>query len=267
VLPLAAVVIAADQGAKQWALTHLAGNRSISLAGGWMHLHLLVNAGAAFSTATGMTWVLTVIAVGLGIAVVLGVQLARAGLDSQAAQAASQQAGDSSLDVRVGAGSGLNDDEVEALSNLGGVLQAVPLYEKRVIAAPVGNGFSGLTVTVVGLQDGAAALRPVQVLAGHLPAPDSTSTVAVDQDLAGALVGKPGKALKLGDQIQLITATGPDVFRVVGFTNQAGAGPAFTRSAVFVSRATITTAFGPASLIARLTWAAVWSTGLEKSGA
>ena len=85
---------------------------------------------------------LTVAAVALGIAVVLGVQLARAGLDSQAAQAAAERAGASSLDVRVDAGSGLTDDEVQALSRINGVLQAVPLYEKRVIASPAGSGFN-----------------------------------------------------------------------------------------------------------------------------
>jgi signal peptidase II len=62
VLALAAVVIAVDQGAKQWALSRLSGDRSISVAGGWMHLHLLVNAGAAFSFASGSTWVFTVAA-------------------------------------------------------------------------------------------------------------------------------------------------------------------------------------------------------------
>src|SRR5207249_1091065 len=88
-----------------------------------------------------------------------------------------------------------------------------------------------------------AALRPVQVLAGHLPARGSTSTVAVDQDLAAALVGKPGKTLRLGDQISMITATGPDLFKVVGFTGQTVAGPTFTRSAVFASDAAMTGAF------------------------
>lgn len=186
---------------------------------------------------------LTVTAVALGIAVVLGVQLSRGGLDSQAALASAQRAGDSSLDVRVDAGGGLTAEQVKALAGLHGVLQAVPLYEKRVIAAPAGSGFNGLTVTLVGLQDGRAALRPVQVTSGHLPASDSTDTVAIDQGLAGALVGKPTGQLHLGDKIQLITATGPDVFRVVGFTGDTSAGPAFTRSGVFVSNSTITTTF------------------------
>jgi putative ABC transport system permease protein len=178
---------------------------------------------------------LTVVAVSLGIAAVLGVQLARAGLDAQSARAVAERAGASSLDVRVDAGQGLGTEQVKTLASVHGVLQAVPLYEKRVIAAPAGSGFGGVTVTLVGLQDGAAALRPVQVVSGRLPGPDSSTDIAIDQGLAGALIGKPNRQLRLGDHIQLITTTGPDSFRVVGFTTGTSGGPAFTRSAVFAS--------------------------------
>lgn len=186
---------------------------------------------------------LTGLAVALGIAVVLGVQLARAGLDTQAALAAAERAGQSSLDVRVDAGQGLSARQVRALAATHGVLQAVPLYEKRVIAAPAGSGFNGLTVTLVGLEDGAAALRPVDVVSGRLPAPESTDSVAIDQGLSAALVGTAGGSLKLGDRIQMISADGPRTFRVVGFTSGTTAGPAFTRSAVFASQHLLTTAF------------------------
>jgi signal peptidase II len=56
---LAAVIIGADQGTKQWALSGLADGRTVTLPTGWIHLHLLGNAGAAFSFATGETWVIT----------------------------------------------------------------------------------------------------------------------------------------------------------------------------------------------------------------
>jgi signal peptidase II len=59
VLGLAAVVIAADQGTKQWALSGLADGRTVTLPTGFIHLHLLVNAGAAFSFATRETWIIT----------------------------------------------------------------------------------------------------------------------------------------------------------------------------------------------------------------
>ena len=62
VLLLAAVVIGADQGTKQWALSGLADGRTVTLPTGFIHLHLLVNAGAAFSFATGETWFITVCA-------------------------------------------------------------------------------------------------------------------------------------------------------------------------------------------------------------
>ena len=186
---------------------------------------------------------LTIVAVSLGIAVVLGVQLARAGLERQAELAAGERAGASSLDVRVDAGQGLTAPQVQALSRVHGVEAAVPLYEKRVIAAPAGRGFTGVTVTLVSLRGGAAALRPVHVIAGRLPAAGSTGAVAIDAGLAAALEGAPGKQLRIGDRIQLITASGPDVFRISGFTAGTSAGPAFTRSAVFVSEREMTSAF------------------------
>lgn len=62
VLLLAAVVIGADQATKQWALSGLADGRTVTLPTGFIHLHLLVNAGAAFSFATGETWFITVCA-------------------------------------------------------------------------------------------------------------------------------------------------------------------------------------------------------------
>ena len=58
---------------------------------------------------------LTAIAVALGIAVVLAVQIAIQGLTAQAAEAQAQQAGASSLDVRVDAGSGLTTAQITTL--------------------------------------------------------------------------------------------------------------------------------------------------------
>lgn len=62
VLALAAVIIAADQGTKQWALSGLADGRTVTLPTGFIRLHLLANPGAAFSFATGETWFITVCA-------------------------------------------------------------------------------------------------------------------------------------------------------------------------------------------------------------
>lgn len=97
--------------------------------------------------------VLTASAVALGIAVVLAVQIAIQGLTVQAGEAQLQQAGASSLDVRVDSGTGLAPEQITTLTDLPGVAQAVPLYEKRVNAGPAGGSLQGATVTLVGLQE------------------------------------------------------------------------------------------------------------------
>jgi putative ABC transport system permease protein len=187
---------------------------------------------------------LTASAVALGIAVVLAVQIAIQGLTVQAGEAQLQRAGASSLDVRVDAGAGLVPAQVTTLSELPGVVQAVPLYEKQVTAGTAGSSLLGTTVTLVGLQDSSAALRTVSVVAGRLPIPGSTSEVAIDQGLSTALTGGFGAPIAIGQQIQLITGTGPDLFRVVGFTTGTSGGPSFTHDAVFVDDAAMLGSFG-----------------------
>jgi ABC-type antimicrobial peptide transport system permease subunit len=187
---------------------------------------------------------LTATAVALGIAVVLAVQLAIQGLAVQAEEALVQQAGASSLDVRVDAGSGITAAQIRTLAELPDVLQAAPLYEKEVTAGPAGTGLLGDEVTLVGLQDSMAALRSISVVAGRLPLPGDTSEVAIDQGLSAALTGAQGGQVRIGAKIQLITATGPDAFTVVGFTSGTSGGPSFTRNAVFIDDAALTSAFG-----------------------
>jgi putative ABC transport system permease protein len=188
--------------------------------------------------------VLTASAVALGIAVVLGVQIAIQGLTVQAGEAQLQQAGASSLDVRVDSAAGLVPAQVTTLADLPGVVQAVPLYEKRVTAGPAGSSLQGDTVALVGLQDSSAALRSVGVVTGRLPLPGSTSEVAIDQGLSTALTGGFGTAIQIGQKIQMITGTGPDLFTVVGFTSGTSGGPSFTRDAVFVDDAAMLGPFG-----------------------
>jgi len=188
--------------------------------------------------------VLTATAVALGIAVVLAVQIAIAGLTTQAAEAQEQSAGASSLDVRVDAGAGLTAGDVTALSDLPGVAEAVPLHEKQVTAGVAGTGLQGYTVTLVGLENSTAALRTVSVVAGRLPPPGNTSEVAIDEGLRTSLTGGVGNPILLGQKIQMITSTGPDVFTVVGFTSGTSGGPSFTRDAVFIDDAAIQGPFG-----------------------
>jgi putative ABC transport system permease protein len=187
---------------------------------------------------------LTAGAVALGIAVVLAVQIAIQGLTVQAGEARLQQAGASSLDVRVDSGAGLAPAQITTLSELPGVVQAVPLYEKQVSAGPAGSSLEGTTVTLVGLQDASAALRTVTVVAGRLPRPGSTSEVALDRGLSTALTGGFGTPIEIGQKIQLVTETGPDLFRVVGFTLGTSGGQSFTHDAVFVDDAAMLGPFG-----------------------
>jgi putative ABC transport system permease protein len=185
---------------------------------------------------------LTATAVALGIAVVLAVQIAIQGLTVQAQEALMQQAGASSLDVRVDAGAGLTPADITTLAGLPGVVQAIPLHEKQVAAGPAGGTLQGDAVTLVGLQDSTAALRGVAVIAGRLPLPGDTAEVAMDQGLSSSLTG--GSApIQIGQKIQMITATGPDVFTVVGFTSGTSGGPSFTHNAVFVDDTAMTGMF------------------------
>jgi putative ABC transport system permease protein len=188
--------------------------------------------------------VLTAGSVALGVAVVLAVQIAIQGLTVQAGEAQMEQAGASSLDVRVDIGSGLTPAQVTILSDLAGVVQAVPLYEKQVTAGPAGSSLQGATVTLVGLQDSSAALRSVSVVAGRLPLPGDTSEVAIDQGLSTSLTGGFGPPIRIGQKLQLITDTGPDLFTVVGFTSGTSGGPSFTHDAVFVDDAAMLGPFG-----------------------
>jgi signal peptidase II len=66
----ALVVLAADIVTKLAAVAGLEGERPVRVLGGLVHLQLVRNSGAAFSMATGMTWVLSLIAISVVIAIV-----------------------------------------------------------------------------------------------------------------------------------------------------------------------------------------------------
>ena len=69
-LATAGVVLALDQLAKAWAVRALGTGRSIEVVGELVQLRLFRNPGAAFSFATGSTWIFTVIAAAASIAIV-----------------------------------------------------------------------------------------------------------------------------------------------------------------------------------------------------
>ncbi|PZR55452.1 signal peptidase II [Xylanimonas oleitrophica] len=68
---LAAVVLAADQLTKWWATAALTlGDAPVPLVGDLLSLRLIYNPGAALSIATGYTWVLTLVVIGVVVAIV-----------------------------------------------------------------------------------------------------------------------------------------------------------------------------------------------------
>ncbi|SPT53940.1 Lipoprotein signal peptidase [Actinomyces bovis] len=60
---LAGLVVAADQATKLWALHELADEGRRPLLGSLLGLRLVFNPGAAFSFASGQTWIFTIVAV------------------------------------------------------------------------------------------------------------------------------------------------------------------------------------------------------------
>jgi putative ABC transport system permease protein len=178
---------------------------------------------------------LTATAVALGIAVVLGVAVTITGLDAQSRAAAQASAGASDLDVRVTAGTGLAAEDAARLGTLPGVADAVPMYEKRVVARLTTNDVSGTTVNLLALRGDSVALRPLSLASGRLPRADSHVDVVVDQGLAVVLAEAEHRApLQIGDTLELTTVTGPDTFTIVGFSNGGGLG-GFTRNGVFIT--------------------------------
>jgi len=185
---------------------------------------------------------LTALAVCLGVAVMLGVQVDLAGVSAEAEAAAGLRAGASGLDVRATGASGLSTDQIADLAALQGVTQVVPLYQKRVIAEAAQPGAVTATVTVVGIQDGGAALRRVTLTAGRLPRASSSDEVALDSGLAQALA-PTGRRLAIGGTVMLTTSTGTSGFRVVGLTSASGVSASFTQDAVFMPAAELLRAF------------------------
>jgi signal peptidase II len=67
---IAVLVLIADQGSKLLAVHQLPGRGRVDLVGSLFGLQLTRNAGAAFSTATGATWVLTLIAIAVVVVII-----------------------------------------------------------------------------------------------------------------------------------------------------------------------------------------------------
>jgi signal peptidase II len=73
-LAVAAAVLLADQLTKTWAVATLSGRGRVAVLGDLFGLHLARNSGAAFSMATGSTWLFTLIA---AVVIVVVIRTAR----------------------------------------------------------------------------------------------------------------------------------------------------------------------------------------------
>jgi signal peptidase II len=71
---LAVLVLLADQASKQFAIERLTGRGRVEVLGDLFGFHLVTNSGAAFSIATGATWVLTSVAL---VVVVVIIRISR----------------------------------------------------------------------------------------------------------------------------------------------------------------------------------------------
>jgi signal peptidase II len=69
-LATAVVVVALDQLTKAWAVRALSDGRTVDILGQAVQLRLFRNPGAAFSFATGTTWIFTVVATAASVAIV-----------------------------------------------------------------------------------------------------------------------------------------------------------------------------------------------------
>lgn len=67
---VAPIVLVADLVTKQLALSGLEGEQPVRVLGGLFYLQIVRNPGAAFGMATGMTWVLTLIATGVVVGII-----------------------------------------------------------------------------------------------------------------------------------------------------------------------------------------------------
>lgn len=67
---VAVAVVAVDQLTKLWAVASLSDGHRVNVLGDWLTLYLIRNPGAAFSFATGQTWIFTIVAVAVAVIVV-----------------------------------------------------------------------------------------------------------------------------------------------------------------------------------------------------
>ncbi|MHA3684569.1 signal peptidase II [Leucobacter sp. HY1910] len=66
---IAALVLTVDQVAKNWVVAHLVEGQTVPVLGDFLRWHFVRNPGAAFSMASGSTWIFTILAVAVVVVI------------------------------------------------------------------------------------------------------------------------------------------------------------------------------------------------------
>ena len=171
--------------------------------------------------------ILTILAVALGVAMILGTLLTAAALRLQLNAAGAALVGKADAEIFAFSDAGLSPEMVTAISKLPEVSASAPVVSKRV------NGLvfnRPQAFELVGIDPTAEQrLHPLALAAGSLLGPDDTAGVMLDQAWAR------DHGVQVGTRIVLFTALGPDVFKVAGLLKNSAFSQSAFGSVAFVS--------------------------------
>ncbi|HXO66541.1 MAG TPA: ABC transporter permease, partial [Candidatus Dormibacteraeota bacterium] len=169
---------------------------------------------------------LSVLAVGLGVGLIVGTQLINLSLGQQLGRAASDLVGHADAEVFAFSDQGFSQGMVDVVAKLPEVKVAAPVVTKRLSGAVGGHQ---QTFQMLGIDPTAEQnLHPLVLSQGEmLPATDK-SAVLLDQKWAGE------HGVKVGTTIILFTALGPDSYVVKGLLKNSAFAQSSFGPVVFV---------------------------------
>ncbi|HEY8739703.1 MAG TPA: ABC transporter permease, partial [Candidatus Dormibacteraeota bacterium] len=170
--------------------------------------------------------VLTVLAVALGVALILGTELSARALQEQLRRSAASLAGNADAEVFAFSEAGFSQEMVGVITKLPQVGVAAPVVSKRVFGQFGGSAYSFQLVGVDPVAE--QKLHPLSLADGSLFGPDEKGAVVLDARWAAQ------HGVKVGSTVSLFTASGPDNFKVKGLVGDS----AFVQST-----------FGPVALV------------------
>ncbi|MGI8609537.1 MAG: FtsX-like permease family protein [Candidatus Dormibacteria bacterium] len=165
---------------------------------------------------------LTVVAVALGVALILGTQLSAHALQAQLRASAAALAGRADAEVFAFSETGLGDAMVKVIASLPETAVSAPLVSKRVFGEAGGRSY---TFQLLGIDVAAEPhLHPLPLTAGDMVSPTDMGAVVIDAYWAQQ------HGVGVGSVVSLYTASGPDNFKVKGLLGdstlvQSGFGP------------------------------------------